>query len=80
MAKTNKLLNVRSSLTTMIILLLILSACTRDLIYFPKSIQEELEKAVEGVYEGIIVCVNESGETSLYSAGWNNIKRFLLIH
>lgn len=50
----------------------ILSSCSRDLIYFPKSIQEEVEKTLDNGYEGIIVCVNQNDQTKLYAAGWNN--------
>lgn len=50
----------------------ILSSCSKDLIYFPKSIQEEVEKTLDNGYDGIIVCVNQDGQTKLYAAGWNN--------
>lgn len=50
----------------------ILSSCSKDLIYFPKSIQEEVEKTLDNGYEGIIVCVNQNGQSQLYAAGWNN--------
>jgi len=35
-------------------------------------VQAVLDKAVEGNYEGMIVCVNKPGETALYAAGWDN--------
>ena len=38
----------------------------------PRSIQLELEDAVISGFDGIIVYVDKSGETSHYSAGWNN--------
>lgn len=50
----------------------ILSSCSKDLIYFPKSIQEEVEKTLDNGYEGIIVCVNQNDQSQLYAAGWNN--------
>ena len=50
----------------------LLSSCSKDLIYFPKSVQEEVEKTLENGYDGIIVCVNQNGQSQLYSAGWNN--------
>ncbi len=53
-------------------LMLVLSSCSKDLIYFPKSVQEEVEKTLDNGYDRIIVCVNQSGKSSLYSAGWNN--------
>ncbi len=56
----------------MLFLFLVLNSCSKDLIYFPKSVQEEVEKTLDNGYDGIMVCVNQSGKTSLYSAGWNN--------
>lgn len=53
-------------------LMLVLTSCSKDLIYFPKSVQEEVEKTLDNGYDGIIVCVNQSGKSSLYSSGWNN--------
>ena len=50
----------------------ILSSCSKDLIYFPKSIQEEVEKTLDNGYDGIIVCVNQNDQSQLYAAGWNN--------
>lgn len=57
---------------SMLCTLISLTSCSKDQIYFPKSVQEEVDKAIENGYDGIIVCVNKSGESSLYSAGWNN--------
>jgi D-alanyl-D-alanine carboxypeptidase len=51
---------------------LFLASCSKDLVYFPKSVQEELEKGVEGGFDGMIVYVNQAGESSYYSAGYNN--------
>lgn len=48
------------------------TGCTKDLLYFPKSVQEEVDKTLDNGYDGIIVCVNKSGKSSFYSAGWNN--------
>ena len=50
----------------------LLTSCTKDLIYFPKSVAEEVEKTLNNGYNGIIVCVNQEGQSTLYSAGWNN--------
>ncbi len=36
------------------------------------SVQEEVENAINHGLDGIIVYVDQAGETSLYSAGWNN--------
>jgi D-alanyl-D-alanine carboxypeptidase len=65
--------SVLSGLTLGIFLVMVcLTACSKDLIYFPASVQEEVEKTLEDGYDGIIVCVNQSGKSSFYSAGWNN--------
>lgn len=50
----------------------ILTGCSKDLFYLPASLQEEMEKAVEGGFDGMIVYVNQSGKSSYYSAGLNN--------
>lgn len=47
-------------------------SCTKDLLYIPGSIQEEMDKAVGGEFDGMIVYVNKAGESSFYSAGYNN--------
>lgn len=62
----------RSLITGFMLLLMLLGACTKDLIYFPGSVQEETEKAVENGFDGIIVYVNTPEKSSFYSAGWNN--------
>src|SRR6056300_1286286 len=51
---------------------IILTSCSKDLIYFPKSVQEEVDKTLNNGYDGIIVCINQNGKSSLYCAGWNN--------
>lgn len=51
---------------------ILLTSCTKDLVYFPDTVQEELEKAVEGGYDGMIVYVNQAGESSFYSAGYDD--------
>ncbi|MDG1656844.1 MAG: serine hydrolase [Schleiferiaceae bacterium] len=51
---------------------IILTSCSKDLIYFPKSVQEEVDKTLNNGYDGIIVCVNQNGKSSLYCAGYNN--------
>ena len=49
-----------------------LSGCITELFYIPGSIEEEMQKAVEGKFDGMIVYVNQSGKSSFYSAGFNN--------
>lgn len=51
---------------------IILTGCSKDLFYIPGSIQEEMDKAIEGGFDGMIVYVNQSGKSSFYSAGFNN--------
>lgn len=53
-------------------LLIVFAGCTKGLVCFSGSIQEELDKVIESGFDGTIVCVNQSGKSTLYSAGWNN--------
>jgi CubicO group peptidase (beta-lactamase class C family) len=50
----------------------ILTGCTKDLIYFPGTVQEEVTKAVGSGLDGMIVYVDQAGKKSFYSAGYNN--------
>jgi D-alanyl-D-alanine carboxypeptidase len=54
-----------------------LSSCSKDLIYFPKSVQEEVDKTLDNGYDGIIVCINQDGQSSLYTAGWKNREKHI---
>ena len=59
------------------ILLLIFTAiistgCTKTLFYNHGTLQEEMDKAVEDGFDGMIVYVNQEGKSSFYSAGFNN--------
>lgn len=65
-------------LVLMGIALLLLGACKKDVIYFPESVQEETDKAIEYGFDGIIVHVNAPGKSSFYSAGWNNREKQIL--
>ena len=51
--------------------------CKKDLIYFPGTVNQEVEKALDSGYDGIIVCVHKPQETSLYSAGWKDRKKLI---
>ncbi|MCB0643871.1 MAG: beta-lactamase family protein [Phaeodactylibacter sp.] len=52
---------------------LLLIGCSKDLFYLPgASIQEELDKAIESGFDGMIVYVNQSGTSAFYSAGFDN--------
>ena len=59
-------------LVTIICTLLLLSGCELDLQALPDSIETEVNKAVENGFDGIIVYVNQAGNSSFYSAGWKN--------
>lgn len=47
----------------------VFTGCSKDLIYFPKSVQEEVDKTLDNGYDGIIVCINQGGKSALYCAG-----------
>jgi D-alanyl-D-alanine carboxypeptidase len=55
-----------------LLLVLLLASCQKDLLLPKDSIEEELERAIESGFDGIIVYVNQSGNSSFYSAGWKN--------
>lgn len=59
-------------LSLWLILVLLLSSCQKDLLLPKDSIEEELERAIESGFDGIIVYVNQAGISSFYSAGWKN--------
>ena len=67
------------TLTLGIILIAVfLTGCSKDLIYLSGSIDEEMEKAIEDGFDGMIVYVNQSGKSSFYSAGFNNREKQIL--
>ena len=69
----NSQLRAFGNLTLAIILTSVfLTGCSKDLFYLPLSPQDEMAKAVEGGFDGMIVYVNQSGMSSYYSAGLNN--------
>lgn len=51
---------------------LFISSCTLSLRPLEETIQEEVENAVEGELDGIIVCVHQPETTRFFTAGWNN--------
>ncbi len=53
-------------------LVLLMTGCQKDLILPKDSIDKELERGIESGFDGIIVYVNQSGNSSFYSAGWKN--------
>lgn len=51
---------------------LFLGACQKDMVFPKKTIEKELEKGIESGFDGIIVYVNQAGQSSFYSTGWKN--------
>ena len=49
-----------------------ITGCSKDIFYIHGTVQEEMDKAVENGFDGMIVYVNQAGNTSFYSAGFNN--------
>ncbi|MGB1003543.1 MAG: serine hydrolase domain-containing protein [Salibacteraceae bacterium] len=62
------------------ILSIFLSGCSKDLFYIPGSIQEEMDKAVDEKFDGMIVYVNQAGKSTWYSAGFNNREEQIPAH
>ena len=54
---------------------LLLVGCKKDLLLPKNSIEKELERGIESGLDGIIIYVNQSGQSLFYSAGWNNRKK-----
>ncbi|WP_236976601.1 serine hydrolase domain-containing protein [Membranihabitans maritimus] len=52
--------------------LLLLSGCELDLQLLPDTIETEVNKSIERGFDGIIIYVNQDGNSTLYSAGWKN--------
>ena len=50
----------------------ILTSCTSNIFYIHGTVQEEMDKAVEKGFDGMIVYVNQAGASSFYAAGYNN--------
>lgn len=67
-----KRLTINNLTLGIILLLLVLSGCTKDLIYFPSTIEEEVDKVIELGFDGTILYINQAGNSSFYSAGWKN--------
>lgn len=59
-------------LVVFLLVLFLFGSCSKDVIYFPDSIQSEADKAIEYGFDGIILYVNAPGRTSFYSAGLND--------
>lgn len=49
-----------------------LIGCSKDPFYISGPVQKEMDKAVEGALDGMIVYVHQAGESRLYSAGFHD--------
>lgn len=66
-------MKVRTNLMLLVLGIAILAtSCTKDLYYHNGTVQEELEKAVDQGFDGMIVYVNQAGKSHFYSAGYHN--------
>ena len=61
-----------SGVIAIIVAFTLLTGCTKDIFYFHGTVQEEMDKAVENGFDGMIVYVNQAGNSSFYSTGFNN--------
>lgn len=56
------------------VILILFTSCTSNLLYFPGSVQHEVDKAVGKSYDGMIVHVNFEKKSANYTAGWKDKK------
>jgi CubicO group peptidase (beta-lactamase class C family) len=70
--KKKHLSTFRNFSVGIILTTILFAGCSKDLLYIPKTIQDEMDKAVEQQFDGMIVYVNQSGKSTFYSAGFNN--------
>lgn len=66
-----------SFIAKMLFLSITLTGCAKSLIYFPGTIQAEVDKAVDGAYDGMILHVNGGDTSSTYTSGWKDRKNHL---
>lgn len=52
--------------------LLLMQGCSWGLEPRAATVQEEIDNAVEHGLDGVVVCVNQAGESKVYTAGWSN--------
>lgn len=57
---------------TWISTLLVLCGCAIDPFYSAGTVQQEVNKAVDSGFDGMVIYVNRSGEGAFYSAGFND--------
>lgn len=60
------------SLIFVVFLGCLMFGCTKNVFYINGTLQEEMDKAVEDDFDGMIVYVNQAGTSSFYSAGFDN--------
>ncbi|MCH2233346.1 MAG: beta-lactamase family protein [Crocinitomicaceae bacterium] len=53
-------------------LFFLIQGCQKDIQIPANTIQAELDRSIEHGFDGIIVYVNQGGNSSFYSAGWKN--------
>ncbi len=71
MKHTKRILGKISHAIAISLILLFIPGCI-SLAPVPDTIQLEIEDALERGFDGIIVYVDQSGDTALYAAGWKN--------
>jgi len=54
-----------------------MSGCKLDIQPLPDTIETEVNKTIERGFDGIIVCVNQAGNSTFYSAGWKNREKMI---
>ncbi|MGB2129755.1 MAG: serine hydrolase domain-containing protein [Flavicella sp.] len=61
--------------SNLFVILMLLSSCTKSILYFPGSVQHEVDKAVGKSYDGMIVHVNLAKTSADHTAGWKDKKK-----
>jgi CubicO group peptidase (beta-lactamase class C family) len=51
---------------------LALTSCQKDLVIIPDDVDQEMERAIDRGFDGMILYVNQTGEEDFYSAGFDN--------
>jgi D-alanyl-D-alanine carboxypeptidase len=72
MKSINRILTKMATLIAIVCFLVFTSGCASGPKLFPDTVEMAAEDALNRGFEGIIVCVNQPGETKLYAAGWDN--------
>jgi CubicO group peptidase (beta-lactamase class C family) len=67
-----KILALRNLTVGIIFTYIVLTGCAQKLVFFPETVQKEVDKAIDRGFDGIVVYVNQAGTSSFYCAGWKN--------